>query len=75
MHIVGFFLIILLFVLLIALFIVLRIVFTGVRMFRSLRRGGKKPNNPTVHDSRTADKAGRKIFTKSDGEYVDFEEM
>ena len=59
------------------------------RIYRSFRdvarkfgfKGGEKPHytqcepdDEVVFDSRTPDEAQRKIFSKNEGEYVDFEE-
>lgn len=38
------------------------------------RSGGQASNDEVIIDSRTPDEANRKIFSKSEGEYVDFEE-
>lgn len=63
------------FLLLLFLFFALFVISTILRFFGSLFRFGHKKNGqPTYQDNADA-KPSRKIFTKEDGEYVDFEEI
>ena len=37
--------------------------------------GQRAPKDPTVRDTRTPQRANQKIFSKDEGEYVEFEEI
>lgn len=73
--------------LLIVLFAVVFVVITAVSVAWKVKdllnsvQGKKKrgsradrPEQPTIRDTRPSDQASRKIFSKDEGEYVDFKE-
>jgi|GEM_PF-848970 len=64
-----------LFLLLLFLFFALFVVTSVLRLFGSIFRFGRNHRRDQVNQPTDADRAHQKVFSKDEGEYVDFEEI